>query len=60
MQEPDRFIPNLERTVRTQLNSQKVGYLVGAGASFLNGHEEPGVKSALDSCSEFIGSKGTL
>ena len=41
MSESDRFIANLERTVRSQFKSQKVGYLLGAGASYLNGNGYP-------------------
>lgn len=35
------FITRLEQKVFSQLNSQRVGYLVGAGASYLNGKGYP-------------------
>lgn len=35
------FIARLEAKVAQQLSSQRVGYLVGAGASFLDGHGYP-------------------
>lgn len=37
MSETNRFIATIEKTVRSQLSSQNVGYLLGAGASYLNG-----------------------
>lgn len=41
MSETEKFISRLEGSIHTQLNSQKVGYLLGAGASFLNGDGYP-------------------
>jgi SIR2-like domain len=35
------FIPRLEAKVAQQLASQRVGYLIGAGTSYLNGHGYP-------------------
>jgi hypothetical protein len=41
MNEKEEYTSRLERTIHTQLKSQKVGYLLGAGASFLNGSGYP-------------------
>lgn len=51
------FLDNLERTVRAQLKSRRVGYLLGAGASFLNGHGFPLAYDIWDKIKEVIPSK---
>jgi hypothetical protein len=37
----DDFIKRLEGYIKTQLKSQRVGYLLGAGSSYLNGGGYP-------------------
>lgn len=54
MSEKEKFISRLEGSVRTQLNSQKVGYLLGAGASFLNGNGYPLASSIWDEIKDDI------
>ncbi len=41
MPRQDAFISTLEREVSQQLQSRKVGYLLGAGSSYLNGNGYP-------------------
>ncbi|MGQ0528635.1 MAG: SIR2 family protein [Panacagrimonas sp.] len=41
MAAPSEFIAELEAKVAQQLHSQRVGYLLGAGSSYLNGHGYP-------------------
>ncbi len=41
MSETDSFIAVLERSIRAQLTGRNVGYLLGAGASYLNGDGYP-------------------
>ncbi len=38
---PDTFIAKIEAKIREQLTSQKVGFLLGAGSSYLSGHGYP-------------------
>jgi hypothetical protein len=51
------FIENLERTIRTQLKSRRVGYLLGAGASYLNGQGYPLANNIWDQIKEDIPEK---
>ncbi|MBW2164745.1 MAG: hypothetical protein JRG74_01185 [Deltaproteobacteria bacterium] len=41
MSETETFIAKIERSIREQLTSKNVGYLLGAGASYLNGAGYP-------------------
>ena len=41
MSETESFIAEIERSIRKQLTSKNVGYLLGAGASYLNGAGYP-------------------
>jgi SIR2-like domain len=54
MSKSDRFIADLERIIRTQLKSQKVGYLLGAGASYLNGNGYPLASTIWDEIKDDI------
>jgi len=38
---PDNFITNIENKIREQTNSNMVGFLLGAGSSYLNGNGYP-------------------
>lgn len=51
------FVDNLERTIRTQLKSRRVGYLIGAGASYLDGHGFPLASNIWDQIKEDIPDK---
>lgn len=48
MDNKSEFISTLERIVRQQLRSQKVGYLLGAGSSYLDGDGYPLAGSLWD------------
>lgn len=54
MSDKDKFITRLEGAVHIQLNSQKVGYLLGAGASFLNSNGYPLASSIWDEIKDEI------
>ena len=47
MAEPADFTAELETKVAQQLHSQRVGYLLGAGSSYLNGSGYPLARTAL-------------
>jgi len=51
MSEPSAFHAKLEQAVRQQLQSQRVGYLLGAGSSYLDGGGYP-LTSELWICEE--------
>ena len=54
MSETDSFIAGLEKTIRAQLTSKNVGYLLGAGASYLNGDGFPLAISVWDGIKDEI------
>ena len=57
MSEIDSFIAGLEKSIRTQLKSKNVGYLLGAGASHLNGEGYPLAFSIWDGIKDEIPKK---